>query len=258
MSTASSQSWLLRVAAVAAVLVVWQGLSVLPTHDPRLIPGPAAVVRAAVAMAQSGELVSDIARSLARVAVGFAIGAVLAVAVAMLTGRSQWFADTLGSIVQLFRPIPVIAFVPFAIIWFGLGESSKYFLVAWGVFFPVWLNAHLGIANVDVTYIRVARSLGAPPRKILREVVLPHALPFIVAGARIGIAIAFICLVAAEMTGAFGGIGYRISTSHLVFRVDKMIVGLIVLGLLGAGTDALLARTANVLMPWLRGAKTSA
>lgn len=258
MKTRPAKAWLLRASAVAAVLVLWQGLSVLPTHDPRLIPGPVAVVRAAETMARSGELASDVARSLARVAIGFAIGGGLAIIVAMLTGRSRWFADTLGSVVQLFRPIPVIAFVPFAIIWFGLGEASKYFLIAWGAFFPVWLNAHIGIANVDVTYIRVARSLGASRQTILREVVIPHALPFIVAGARIGIAIAFVCLVAAEMTGAFGGIGYRISTSHLVFRVDKMIVGLIVLGILGAATDAGLAWIARILMPWLRTAQTSA
>jgi len=203
-------------------------------------------------MIKSGELLSDILISVQRALIGFFIGSITGILVGILTGRIKVLKQTIGQLIQLFRPIPSIAFVPLAIIWFGLGESSKYFLIFWGVFFPVWVNTHIGVTNIETRLIWAAKSLGTGDKKILYEIILPASTPFIIAGTRIGIGVAFVCLVAAEMAGAFGGIGFRIEVSHMVFRVDKMMAGIVTLGVLGATADWLFVKVINKFLPWHR------
>jgi NitT/TauT family transport system permease protein/sulfonate transport system permease protein len=134
---------------------------------------------------------------------------------------------------------------------------SKYFLVFWGVFFPVWINAHLGVASVEQRYLWAASSLGAKDWRLMWEVVLPASLPLIIAGMRVGIGLAFLNLVAAEMSGASAGLGYRVSASHLVFRSDKMIAALVALGVLGAASDGAFRFLAGKVAPWYKHADTA-
>jgi ABC-type nitrate/sulfonate/bicarbonate transport system permease component len=235
--------------ALLAFFALWQIAFSIGLYKTTLLSSPGAVIRAAGEMYASGELVRDIWASLQRVAVGFLTGSCAGVLIGVCTGRVRLIDATLGQLIRLFRSIPSIALVPVAIVWFGLGETSKYVLVFWGVFFPVWINTHLGITQVDRTYIWAAQSLGARRAALIWEVVLPCAVPFIVAGMRTAIAIAFVVLVAAEMAGAFGGIGYRIYASHLVFRVDKMMADIFVLGLLGGMADLLFAAVISAI-PW--------
>lgn len=238
------------------ILLFWQAVSVSGLINPALFPPPTEVIRAFVAMVASGELPKDILVSLERVFVGFALGATCGIIFGVITGRNHFFNYTLGQIIQILRPIPSIAIVPLAIVWFGIGETSKYFLVFWGVFFPVWMNTHLGVLQVEEKYIWAAKSLGANRSTIFNEIIIPHAVPMIVAGMRTGIAIGFVCLVAAEMSGAFGGVGYRIYSSHLVFRVDKMMVGIITLGLLGAIADRCFTLLVERCFPWYKQKQT--
>lgn len=235
---------------IPAFLLVWQFASATGIFNPALLPPPLEVARAFAGMTVSGELPRDVLVSLKRVIVGFILGSASGVLIGVLTGRSRFLANTFGQIIQILRPIPAVAVVPLAIVWFGIGEMSKYFLVYWGVFFPVWINTHLGVSNVEERYVWAAMSLGARKSRILYEVVIPSAAPIIVAGMRTGIAIAFVCLVAAEMSGAFGGVGYRIYASHMVFRVDKMLVGIISLGVLGAIADKSFTLMIAKLIPW--------
>jgi ABC-type nitrate/sulfonate/bicarbonate transport system permease component len=151
----------------------------------------------------------------------------------------------------MLRGIPAIAIIPFVLIWFGLGEGSKIAVITWAVFFPVWLNVHLGVRGVPVKYVWIAESLGANGRGILVSVILPAALPAIIAGMRTGIGIAYVALFGAEMTGALAGIGYRIYSSYTVYRVDVMVADLIALGVLAALTDALFAWFARSVFPWI-------
>ena len=123
----------------------------------------------------------------------------------------------------------------------------------WGVFFPVWINTYLGVTSVESTYIWAGKSLGASDRRIMLEVVLPGALPLIVAGMRVGVALAFLNLVAAEMAGAYVGLGYRVGASHMVFRIDQMITGIIGLGALGAASDRVFAVLIKFFVPWYGG-----
>ncbi len=231
-------------------LLLWEGISNSGIFSIKLFPPPSVVFQTLVEMLLSGELLRDVMMSLQRVIIGFLTGSFLGVFVGLLTGRVKMLSSSLGQLIQIFRPIPSIAFVPLTIVWFGLGEGAKYFLITWGVFFPVWMNTHLGVLKIDTVLLWAARSLGASKERVFFEVVLPAAIPFIMAGARIGLAIAFICLIAAEMAGAFYGIGYRISASHLVFRVDKMMAAIAVLGTLGAVSDMLFSIVANKLIPW--------
>jgi len=235
--------------ALFVFLLVWQVAYAAGLYQTVIVPPPTAILAAVGEMYASGELVRDILASLQRAAVGFLTGSCAGVLIGVFTGRVRLIDATLGQLIRLFRSIPSIALVPVAIVWFGLGETSKYVLVFWGVFFPVWINTHLGITQVDRTYIWAAQSLGARRAALIWEVVLPCAVPFIVAGMRTATAIAFVVLVAAEMAGAFGGVGYRIYASHLVFRVDKMMADIFVLGLLGGMADLLFAAVISAI-PW--------
>jgi len=236
---------------IAALIGLWEFVATTGAVDEKLIPAPSLILDAAVEMAASGELVWDLVASMERWTFGFAYGVVLGVSLGVATGRSVVLRQLFEPTIQLLRPVPAIAFVPVAIIWFGIGEESKHFLVAWGAFFPIWVNTHVGTARVDPDYLWAARSLGATEWQILRSVVLPASLPFIFAGVRVGIAVGFICLVAAEMAGAFNGLGYRITASHMVFRLDRMFVALILLGVIGTLTDRAFYWGSLRLFPWL-------
>jgi NitT/TauT family transport system permease protein/sulfonate transport system permease protein len=208
------------------------------------------VFGAAIAMAASGELFVHAGVSLARALVGLLIGSVIGILFGLLTGRIALFCFMTEPIAQFFRSIPAIAVVPLAVIWFGLGETSKIFLITFGVFFPVWINTLMGVRNVKPIYIRAARSLGSTREQLLRRVILPAALPFIITGLRISVSIAFIMLAAAEMAGARSGLGQLIQESYLVFRTDRMMVGIAMLGLMGLIADRLFMASLRRIFPW--------
>jgi ABC-type nitrate/sulfonate/bicarbonate transport system permease component len=201
-------------------------------------------------MALGGDLWGDIASSLRRALSGYALGCLLGILVGLLTGRLRSAEVTIGAVVQVVRPVPAIAIVPFAALWFGLGESSKFFVVTFGVFFPVWLNTHLGMRAIHPHYIWVAQSVGATRLQTFFSVLLPAAAGYIIAGMRAAMATAFICLVAAEMAGASAGLGYRVEASQLMFQTDRMVAALLILGLLGALCDASFALIIKYVAPW--------
>jgi len=241
---------LLILLPVPLFLILWEILSRSGLYNITLLPPPSVVFRTLLEMIRSGELLTDLFASLKRATIGFLIGAVVGIFLGFLTGWKKKFSNTVGQLIQLFRPIPPIAIIPLVILLMGIGETSKYFIIFWGVFFPMWLNTHVGVTRVEAKYIWAAKSLGATNGKIFYEIIFPAASPFIIAGARIGIAIALICLVAAEMSAASEGLGFRITYSHLVFRPDKMIANLLVLGVIGATVDQLFIWLRNKMIPW--------
>jgi ABC-type nitrate/sulfonate/bicarbonate transport system permease component len=229
---------------------LWWLVSALALVNEAFFPPPPAVLAAALEMLDSGVLWSDFRVSIGRVAVGFVTGSVLGILVGLMTARVRLLNMTLNPILSLFRPIPAIALVPIAIVWFGIGEQSKYFVVAYTVFLAVWLNTHHGMTMVAETYVKAARSLGASRRREFVEVIIPAAAPHIMAGIRIAAAVAFLSLVAAELTGASAGIGYRLQESRQFIRVDRMFVSLIELGVLGALLDAVFVAIGSRLIHW--------
>ena len=242
---------LLNVAlSLIGVIIVWWLVATSGLISQELFPTPHAVFIAALELYDDGILFSDLAVSLGRAAVGFLIGASLGILVGLLTARTRLFAYALGPFLNLLRPIPAIALVPVAIVWFGIGEGSKYFVIAYTVFLAVWLNTHHGTAHVALTYIRAARSLGARRTREFFEVIIPAAAPHIVVGLRLGAALAFLSLVAAELSGASAGIGFRLQDARDYVRTDRMFVGLIELGILGALLDQFFVVVGNRLVHW--------
>jgi ABC-type nitrate/sulfonate/bicarbonate transport system permease component len=243
-------SMYLGILGVVGALLFWQLVLYFGIVNRRLMPPPLTVFNTALAMASSGELFVHIGASVARAISGLIIGSVIGILFGLLTGRIQIFAYLTEPIAHLFRSIPAIAFVPLAIIWFGLGEQSKLFLITFGVFFPVWINTLMGVKNVRPVYVRVARSLGVSQHQLLLRVIFPAALPFIITGVRISVSIAFIMLAAAEMAGARSGLGQLIQESYLVFRTDRMLVGIVMLGILGLVADRLFMAGIRHVFPW--------
>ncbi len=254
-----------------AALAFWEGVSDAGWVSPIVLPPPTKVFLRLVAYALplqpfdpaagtsrlawafSGELPHDAATSLYRVGVGFLIGAGLALPLGLLMGAKQSIHDLMNPVVQILRPIPPIAFIPLAILWFGLGNPPAFFLISLGAFFPVLMNTIAGVRNVDAIYLRAARNLGASEWTIFRRVMIPAAMPYVLAGIRVGIGVAFIVVIVAEMIAVNAGLGYRILEAREYFWSDKVIAGMISIGLAGLGIDTLMNRLNAWLLRWHRG-----
>lgn len=241
---------LTNIMSISLFLLVWELFSRFGKLSISLFPPPTWVAQELWRMIQSGLWFNDVFVSTRRVLSGYLLGSTIAIITGLLTGRIPIVRALLEPVIQLLRPIPSIAWVSISIFWFGLGESSKLFLITYGVFFHVWLNTHVGVSTVDPILTRAARSLGAKGYRLFFEVILPAALPFIIAGLRTGMAAAFIVVVAAELIGASAGVGFRISHSREIFRADRMMVGLMTLGILGGSADRIFARLARRLVFW--------
>lgn len=236
--------------SILFVLLVWQSAHMFGFTNRNLFPGPFDVAAASVKMFHDGVLLKDLKTSISRAAVGFGLGASLGILVGILTARVPVIRLAIYPFFNILRPIPAIALVPIAIVWFGIGEESKYFVISYTVFLAVWLATHHGMEHVPETYIRASRSLGAPWWREFFEVVVPAAAPHILAGLRFGAALAFLSLVAAELTGSSAGIGYRLEEARQYFQVDRMFVGLIELGVLGALLDAFFVYAGGRIVHW--------
>jgi NitT/TauT family transport system permease protein len=232
------------------VLAIWALVAALQIFPEAIFPSPLSVATSFGELYNDGLLFSDLADSLGRAAVGFAIGASLGVAVGLLTGRTRIIRTFLNPFLTILRPIPAIALVPVAIVWFGIGEGSKYFVISYTVFLTVWFNTHQGMEYVPDIYIRASRSLGASRWREFFTVVLPAAAPLIMAGIRLGVTLAFLSLVAAELTGASSGIGYRLQEARQYIRTDEMFALLIELGILGALIDLAIGHLGRRLVHW--------
>lgn len=253
-----------------ALVALWQAAASLGWVNAQVLPSPVAVVQRWVAYllpqapydpsagswlawAVSGELIVDSLGSMWRVTSGFVVGAGLALPLGLLMGASPRVFALMNPLVQVLRPIPPIAYIPLAILWFGLGNPPAVFLIAIGAFFPVLINTIAGVRHVDGIYIRAARNLGANQRTLFLRVMLPAAVPHILSGVRIGIGTAFIVVIVAEMIAVNNGLGFRILEAREYFWSDKIVAGMITIGLLGLAIDMGVTRLNNHLLRWHRG-----
>jgi ABC-type nitrate/sulfonate/bicarbonate transport system permease component len=236
--------------SLPAFLLLWQLVSGSGNVNRILAPAPTDVIAAIGHALGQGTLVVDIGWSVSRVIVGYACGAALGIVAGLLTARFKLIDNLVSPTLQTLRPIPPIAIVPLTIIWFGLTEGAKYFLIGWGVFFVVWIATYMGVRRINPLLIRAAQSLGVPENRMLREVVLPGALPYIAVGLRTSVTIAFYSLVAAEVAGAFAGIAYRVNVSHQNMQTSLMIGSLLVLGLISAVADYAFDAVARRVVFW--------
>jgi len=196
------------------------------------------------------EYYEHIARSVWRVAQAFVLATVLGVPLGLLLGWSKRFRDYVFPVFELLRPIPVLAWVPLAIVMFVATESAVIYLAFLASFFATALNAMLGVESLDANYLRAAECLGASRRQVFFHVVLPGALPFIFTGLQISVGVAWFSLVAAEMVSGQYGLGYVINTSYSMVRYPTIIIGMITLGVVGYVTSAAIRLVGDLLMQW--------
>jgi NitT/TauT family transport system permease protein len=229
----------------AVALKWWQYLSPAAPWEP--------TQQSWLAWLVSGEMIDDALGSLYRVVVGFAVGLALALPLGLVMGASPRIYALFNPMMQVLRPIPPIAYIPLAILWFGLGNPPSVFLIALGAFFPVLMNTIAGVRNVDSIYLRAARNLGVGHWTLFTRVILPAATPYILAGVRIGIGTAFIVVIVSEMIAVNNGLGFRILEAREFMWSDKIIAGMLTIGLLGLGLDTLVSRLNQHLLRWHRG-----
>lgn len=241
-----------RLLSPLLLLLLWEVAARAQWIDPRLIPAPSTIFAELERLTGSGELVRALAASLYRVALGFAIAAAIGVALGALMALSAAVETVFDPLVELLRPVSPLAIFPLAILWFGIAEASKIFIIALACSFPIILNTYAGVRGIDAALFRAARSLGASPAEIFRTVVLPGSLPQIFTGLRLAWGIALIVIVAAEMIGATRGIGYMVLEAQQTFRVERVFAGIFVIGLLGFLTDLGFRHLQRRLLPWHR------
>lgn len=250
----TSGRWLLRAASLALCILLWQFFSWLPLElgfiTFRNVPPPTEVAEAALHLYNSPKLFNHVSSSLWRVLCGYGLAAMAGIALGLLVGRSRLAGTVLMPPLELLRPIPAVAWIPLAILMFASSELSMIFITFTGALFPILLGTIHGVESVDPRLVASARSLGAGPRAILLEVVLPAAASSIVTGLAIGMGTSWFCLVTAEMISGQYGIGYYTWESYTLQNYPDIVVGMILIGLLGMGSSALLRFAGVRLMPW--------
>ncbi|HET9073993.1 MAG TPA: ABC transporter permease [Solirubrobacteraceae bacterium] len=237
-------------AGIALLVGLWSIIYATRAFPANLFPSVPRILSAGAAMWREGLLGPDITDGVRRALIGFVLGTGAGVSLALITATTRPGRIVIQPILRVLAPIPTIGLVPLAILWFGIGESAKDIVVALGVFVPVWINSHAGLASTPVDFLRVSECLGASRRQTLTRVIIPEALPDIVAGTRVGAAMAFVVIVVAELTGTTNGLGYRISQAQLFSQADRLIFCLVLLGLLGALWDQVIAQSTRRWIRW--------
>ena len=239
-------SWL----AFVAIIALWQIASSTGLLSAVVMPSPLAVVNALHDLAASGKLERHIGESLYRIGLGWLIGTAAGLAVGLAMGIFS-VARAIGiPVTAALFPIPKIALLPLFILWFGIGESSKVATIALGVFFPTVISAYSAVDNVPRNLIRMAQSFGVPAPAIVAKIVLPGAMPGILAGFRISSSIALILVVAAEMIGAEYGIGAFILAAGNLMQTDQLVAGVVLLSLLGLAISLVLGWVERRVLRW--------
>jgi ABC-type nitrate/sulfonate/bicarbonate transport system permease component len=217
----------------------WQLLSTF-VFSPFLVPPPVRVIRTAIPMILSGEIFRDVIISLSRVFVGFITGSITAILLGVIVGRISTVHDLVDPIIELLRYLSPTAMIPIAVIWFGIGEMSKYFLIFWGTFFIMLVNTTAGVMRTPIARQRAAECLGASQLEIFIYIVVPSAVPYIITGMRVAMASAFMSIIPAEILAADSGIGYLLQNSSMLLQTDRIFVALLTISVLGFLCDRLL------------------
>ena len=219
------------------LILFWSTGSAAGLIDPRVLPAPWTTAATAWELIRDGHLQDNLAVSAVRAAEGFAWGVGAGVLVALISGLSQLGGYVFDGLVQIKRAIPTLALIPLVILWFGIDESAKLFLVAIGVFFPIYLNTYHGIKSVDAGLVEMARSYGLKGWPLYREVILPGALPSILVGLRFSLGLMWVLLIVAETISAQSGMGYMTMNAREFLKTDVVLVGVLLYAFLGKLAD---------------------
>lgn len=237
----------------ALLILAWQIASQSGWLSSRVLPAPVDVLAAFWNLATSGELFKHVKVSAARAFAGLAIGGGLGLVAGLLTGTFRSAEALLDSTIQMVRNIPALALIPLVILWFGIDEGAKLFLIAVATFFPVYINTHHGIRNVDAGLIEMAKSYGLRGWVLYREVILPGALPSILVGLRFSLGLMWVILIVAETISAQAGIGYMTMNAREFLQTDVVLVGILLYALLGKLADSLAKALERRWLRWHPG-----
>jgi ABC-type nitrate/sulfonate/bicarbonate transport system permease component len=245
---------LLQLSGIIFVILLWElATGVLGLFKWILLPPPTDVFIAMYSMIMDGELFIDAGYSLFRVLLGFLLACAIAIPLGVAMGWLPWLSYIIDPIVEVLRPIPPIAWIGLALLWFGIGIQSAIFLVFIGAFFPILLNTISGIKNVEKRLIEVAYTFGAGDLEVLRKVALPAASPTIYTGLRVGMGIGWMCVVAAEMIAVKYGLGNLIIEASNFAQTDRVMVGMITIGILGLLINFIFQAAGKRIFKWQQG-----
>jgi sulfonate transport system permease protein len=242
-----------RVVGPLAVLGLWQLVCSLGVFTEVEVASPTQVFDAARQLWDQGALQSNLLISLQRVAEGLAVGISIGVVLAVVSGLFRLGEDLLDPVIHMARSVPILGLLPLAIIWFGVGEAPKIFLIALGTTFPVYLNTYAGIRGVDVKLVEAGETFGLTRWGLVRRVVLPGALPGFLTGLRFALVGCWLIIIVAEEINAQSGIGYLIMQAQTTDRTDIMFVGLAIYAMLGLIADLVVRLLERRLLSWRRG-----
>jgi sulfonate transport system permease protein len=232
------------------IIIVWKAADIKGYIVSYTMPPPEDIISTAIEFLKDKTLLEHIRASFIRVIEGFGIALVLALVLGVVIGLSRRFERFTDSTLQIIKPIPPIAWIPLAILWFGIGEASKIYIIAIGAFFPILVNTVEGIKNIDNRYLELARVYEVHKSRVVWQVILPGALPFIMVGIRLGLGMGWICVVAAELIAANSGIGYMLMDGRSLSRPDMVILGMIVIGIVGKLMDDILRYISRKVIKW--------
>jgi len=252
-SDLSNKALMLKILAFLSpslLLVLWEILARLGMIDVRLFSSPSRVFTSLIPMIYSGELLANTWVSAQRILLGFLAGAVPGIILGLSMGLFPPIRAMLMPMVAATFPIPKLAIMPLILIVFGLGEASKIFTIAIGVFYLVLINTMTGVINIDKIYLDVAKNFGASRFQFYTTVALPGALPMIFAGLKLGMGTALLLIVAAEMSAAKAGVGWLVWRAYDMFDIEKMFVSLITLAFLGYIFSYALEMLEKIIIPW--------
>jgi len=246
--------WVVPVGLIA----LWQIASSLGWLSTRVLPAPSEVIKATWTLSASGELWTHVKVSAGRALAGLAVGGGLGLAFGLLTGSVKFFETLLDSTIQMVRNIPALALIPLVILWFGIDETAKLFLIAVSVFFPIYINTFHGIRNVDPGLVEMGRTYGLTRWQLYREVILPGALSSILVGLRFSLGLMWVILIVAETISAQAGIGYLTMNAREFLQTDVVLVGILLYALLGKLADVFARGLERYWLRWHPGYQSAA
>lgn len=236
----------------ALLLLYWSVFSATGFLDPRILPAPWTAVTTAFDLIREGRLQANLAVSADRAAAGLVFGVAAGVVLALVSGLNRMGGYVIDGLVQLKRGIPILAVIPFMVLWFGIGEGMKVATIAVTVFFPIYLHTHSALRAIELKQVELAETLRLSRAQFLRHVVIPAALPGFLTGLRFGVTGAWLALVVVEQLNATSGIGYMVTLARDYAQSDVMLVGLVVYALLGFVSDAVVRQVEKRALVWRR------
>ncbi len=232
------------------LLIVWQLLSQYGAISPRVLPSPLAVLASGWRLTLTGELPLHLAESFKRAFIGLLIGGSLGFLFGLLTGLSNWARALFDSSIQMVRNIPHLAMIPLVILWFGIGESAKLFLIVTGVFFPIYINTLHGVRSVDQRLVEMGRVYGLTQVELFQKIIFPGALPSILVGLRFALGVMWLTLIVAETIASDNGIGFMTMNARDFLQTDVVLLGIVLYALLGKLADSLTRLLERWLLRW--------